>query len=134
MSDVTLAVELSQRYSPLSMTNTGIFGMLALHHAVEQMDLETARSLLEQGEHVDAKDPAVGMATALHLAVDIECEDACRRFDEGDAHASPVPTLTKLLIDFDADPFVSDAEGKTLRDWAVERKHLAAIALFDAKP
>ena len=107
--------------------------MLALHQAIERMDADTAKSLLEQGANVNARDPEVGMATALHLAVDIECEDACRRFEGGDSDASPVATLTKLLLDFCADPSVSDAGGKTPRDWATERNHFAAITLFDAR-
>lgn len=107
--------------------------MLALHQAIEHMDIEAARSLLEQGANVNARDPEAGMATALHLAVDIECEDACRRSDSGDVDASPVPSLTELLLDFCADPSIPDAQGKTPRDWATERNHLRAITLFDLR-
>lgn len=107
--------------------------MLVLHRTIENMDIEATRSLLQQGEDANARDPAVGMATALHLAVDIECEDACRRCDDGDPDASPTPILTALLLGFGADPLVSDATGKTPRDWAAERRHLAALALFDAR-
>lgn len=107
--------------------------MLALHHAIEQMDIMAARFLLEQGANVNARDPEVGMATALHLAVGIECEDACRRYDSGDDDASPVPALTKLLLDFCADPSVPDAQGKTPHDWASERNHFQAMALFDLR-
>ncbi|MGK5066041.1 ankyrin repeat domain-containing protein [Janthinobacterium sp. RT4P48] len=107
--------------------------MFALHAAIEQMDIKAARSLLEQGANVNARDPEVGMATALHIAVDIECEDACRRYDSGDADASPVPALTKLLLDFCADPSVPDAGDKTPRDWAVERNHFQAMTLFDSQ-
>jgi ankyrin repeat protein len=107
--------------------------MFALHQAVERMDIHATRSLLEQGASVNAKDPEVGMATALHIAVDIECEDACRRSDSGDADAAPVPTLTKLLLDFCADPSIPDARGKTPRDWAIERNHFRAMTLFDTK-
>jgi ankyrin repeat protein len=107
--------------------------MFALSQAIENMDLASAKSLLEQGANVHARDPAVGMATALHLAVDIESEDACRRFDAGDAEASPVPLLTELLLDFGADPSLRDSDGKTPRDWATQRQHLAAIKLFEAR-
>lgn len=106
--------------------------MLALHHAIEGMDDTTAKYLLQQGAEVNASDPDMGGATALHLAVDIECEDSCRRFDEGDVNAVPIPTLTKLLLDYCADPTVCDASGKTPRDWAIERKHWEALKLFDA--
>ena len=115
------------------MPETEDLNMLALHQAVEQMDIGAAKTLLEQGAEVNARDPEFGMATALHLAVDIECEDACRRSDRGDAHAAPVPGLTQLLLDFGADPSLPDAGGRTPRDWAAERSHLAALALFDAQ-
>lgn len=58
--------------------------MFALHHAIEGLDPVTAKSLLEDGAEVNASDPDMGGATALHLAVDIECEDSGRRFDEGE--------------------------------------------------
>jgi ankyrin repeat protein len=107
--------------------------MFDLHQAIEKMDINAARSLLEQGANVNARDPEVGMATALHLAVDIECEDACRRSDSSDADASPVPTLTKMLLDFCADPSIPDAGGKTPHDWATERNHFRAMTLLDAR-
>ena len=94
------------------------------------MDLGLASSFLEAGDDVNAPDPDHGQVTPLHMAVDIECEDACRRYDAGDQTAAPIATFTRLLLDYGANPNLPNGDGKTPLDWALARNHVEAAQLF----
>lgn len=106
--------------------------MLPLHAAIENFDLLAVRALLESGVDPNAVDPSIGSMRALNLAVDIECEDSCRRYDAGETASRPAADFTSLLISAGADPDMPDARGETAREMALARNHHAASALFPA--
>ena len=63
--------------------------MLRLHHTIEEMDEHAVSALLQEGADPNQPDPEIGGFRPLHLAVDIECEDSCRRYDAGEKAARP---------------------------------------------
>jgi ankyrin repeat protein len=99
--------------------------MSDLFDAVEQLDKERVRYLLEAGANPNIR----GFAgiTPLHLAVDIEVEDAIRRYDKGGSETPPDGALIRLLVAHGADVQAKDDKGETPLDWAKQRKHQAAI-------
>ena len=104
--------------------------MLPLHHAIEHTDERAVTALLQAGADTNQPDPELGGFRPLHLAVDVECEDSCRRYDNGDHEARPQATITRLLLDAGADPDLLDGNGRTVRTMAIERMHLEAVELF----
>jgi ankyrin repeat protein len=94
--------------------------------------LSAVNDLIQEGADVNAADPSAGGVRPLHLAVDIECEDACRRNDEGDPNAVPVASLSRILLVAGADPHLTNENGETAIDWARNRNHAWALALFHA--
>ena len=93
--------------------------------AIENFDKERVRLLLGAGA-----DPNIrGFAgiTPLHLAVDIEAEDALYRYDTGGDDAPPDGALVRLLVSHGADVEAKADSGETPLDWARQRKHEAAI-------
>lgn len=107
--------------------------MTPLHAAIEHMDIPAVQDLLAAGVDPNHPDPEFGGFRPLHLAVDIECEEAIRRYDKGDADARPRATITRLLIDAGADPALLDGQGLSPRDIALERHHSEALALFEPR-
>lgn len=106
--------------------------MLPLHVAVEHMDEQTIRALLHSGADPNAPDPELGGFRPLHLAVDVECENSCYRYDMGEVAASPRATITRILLEAGADPDLPDQQGRTARSIAKERMHAEALSLFGA--
>ena len=104
--------------------------MLPIHEAIEHMDEEELIILLEQGANPNAQEPELGGFTPLHLAVDIECEDACSRYDRGELGAQPLARLSRLLLAAGANPNLPDSNGITPFQMAKERNHIAALSLF----
>ncbi|HEX9104349.1 MAG TPA: ankyrin repeat domain-containing protein, partial [Polyangia bacterium] len=91
-------------------------GMTALELAVEHLQLDIVRYLLDVGADANGRDH-YGQ-TPLHWAVDIECEDARYREDmEGVAYA-PRATVTPILIEYGADPAIAANNGWTPLHWA----------------
>ena len=105
--------------------------MLPLHAAIEEMNEAAVRNLLGDGEDINTPDPSLGGCRPLQLAVDIECELACRLLDEGELDARPVATLSRLLLGAGANPDLPDDSGASARSVAREREHVAALRLFD---
>lgn len=106
--------------------------MLPLHQAIEHENIIAVAELIANGANVNERDPSLGMATPLHIAVDIECEISCRKNDAGDHLSIPIATYSELLIHNGANPMEKDARGKTAKDWAQIRNHQNAIALFES--
>lgn len=104
--------------------------MLPLHDAIDNMNADGIRSLLEAGADPNEPDPEIDGFRPLHLALDIECEDSCRRFDLGDLEAKPYSSITKQLLMAGANPYLTDAKGQSAIDIAHERNHEHALALF----
>ena len=107
--------------------------MTPLHTAIEDMDITEVKRILGAGCDPNQPDPDVGGFRPLHLSVDIECEWAIRRYDEGDENARPHATVTRLLVDAGADPSLLDGQGQSAYEIALERQHSEALALFDRK-
>jgi ankyrin repeat protein len=97
--------------------------MLPLHQAIEDQEADAVIALIREGVDVNEADPTVGGARPLHIAVDIECEEACRLNDEGDESAIPAAVFTRLLLVAGADPYLTDGNGNTAIDWARNRNH-----------
>jgi ankyrin repeat protein len=110
--------------------------MLPLHLAIEHMDEPKIAALLDQAADFNQADPDIGGFRPLHLSVDIECEDSCRRYDGGDEQAQPHARITSLLLKAGADPDLPATNGQSARDLARERNHVVALKLFnkDAQP
>lgn len=104
--------------------------MLPLHLAVEHMNEAAIRELLGAGADPNAPDPELGGFRPLHVAVDIECEDSCYRYDMGDASAAPKATVSRILVGAGANPDLPDLQGRTARSIAKERLHAEALLLF----
>lgn len=104
--------------------------MLPLHHAIEHMNEVLVRELLHSGADPNAPDPELGGFRPLHIAVDIECEDSCYRYDMGNLNASPETVITRILLEVGANPDLPDDQGKTARSIAKERLHAKALSLF----
>jgi hypothetical protein len=104
--------------------------MLELHKAIEHMEVQQVRDLLGAGADPNAQDSELGGFRPLHLAVDIECEEACRRNDAGELDAAPRATISSLLMEAGADPDLTDFRGNTARSIAEERCHEQALELF----
>lgn len=104
--------------------------MLPLHHAIEHMDERAVVALLQEGADPNQPDPELDGFRPLHLSIDIECEDSCRRYDAGDEEAVPRAAITRLLVNAGANPNLLDGNGKTPRTMAFERMHAKALELF----
>jgi len=95
---------------------------VALHWAIEQLDLPAVELMLMNGVNANAR--SKGGFTALQRAVDIEADAAI----QNDWAVVPVG-ITALLLAFDADPLLTDDRGRTALDTAAGR-HRQAIALM----
>ncbi len=89
--------------------------MLPLHQAIEQMDEQKVAALLQAGADPNQPDPELAGFMPLHLALDIESEDSCNRYDMGDKEARPRASLTRLLVKAGANPGLPDGSGITAR-------------------
>lgn len=106
--------------------------MLRLHTAVESMSVYEIATLISSGCNVNERDPYLGGFTPLHLAIDIECEEACRSYDAGNPDAVPKSKISSLLLAAGADPRIADFSGLTPIQLAAERNHKEALSLFGA--
>ena len=97
--------------------------MNALHLAAEHLDGEAIQRLLADGADPNVREPELGGFTALHVAVDSECEDSCYRYDMGDLEAAPLVIVSGLLLRAGANPDIPDDSGLTARRLAEERLH-----------
>lgn len=105
--------------------------MLPLHAAIESMNLSEISSLISDGVNVNEQDPSIGGFTPLHLAVDIECEEACRCYDAGSLNAVPKSDISRLLLAAGADPCIADFNGLTPIQLAAARNHKDALLEFE---
>jgi ankyrin repeat protein len=103
-------------------------GMSALELAIEHMQLEVARHLLEVGASVNSRDEAG--QTPLHWAVDIEIEAAITQSDREGWRVPVTTACTSLLLQHGADPTLRNNLGESPVDWARRRHHFAAVALM----
>jgi ankyrin repeat protein len=87
-------------------------GQTLLHLATENGDMEIMKLLLGRGADIDAK--GYHGYTALHLAVDADCDTSPR-----DGRRATNLPLTTMLIGFGADESMRDDDGKMPRDFAV---------------
>jgi len=94
------------------------------------MNVAALCELLSAGADPNAPDAELGGFRPLHLAVDIECEDSCYRYDMGDVSASPKATVSRILAEAGANPDLTDFKGNTARSIAKERLHVEAFLLF----
>jgi ankyrin repeat protein len=94
-----------------------------LRNAVENLDLDRARTLIAAGADVRDIEPFGGW-TLLHHSIDSEVEAAINT----DAPLSVA--MTRLLLDAGADPRVPDNRGETALDLAEKRGHTLAVALL----
>ena len=100
-----------------------------LHHAAEYMDLELAQRLL--AGQVDVNKPDEFGQTALHIAIDAAVEEAIFIYDTEQRAVAPRVELIEVLLAHGANPNLPDSNGRTPRDWALERKNAAFIAAID---
>jgi ankyrin repeat protein len=98
--------------------------------AIENFDEHRMKSLLQAG--ADPNERGYGI-TPLHLAVDIEIQDAINRADRRNDLSPPSGRLVRLLLIYGADPTAVDESGKTALDWANEMDHKAAIEAITYK-
>jgi hypothetical protein len=108
--------------------------MSPLNLAIEHFDERAVASLLASGADANRPEPELGGCSPLQHAVDIECEESCRRYDMGDPEAKPRATITRLLVHAGALPDLADPKGRSARSDAEERLHLEALHLFDSTP
>jgi len=108
--------------------------MSPLNLAIERLDESAVASLLASGADANRPEPELGGFYPLQHAVDIECEESCRRYDMGDPEAKPRATVTRLLVDAGALPDLIDPKGRSARSDAEERLHVEALLLFGPKP
>lgn len=104
--------------------------MNALHIAAELLDVETISRLLSEGADPDERDPELGGFTALHVAIDSECEDSCYRYDMGESDAAPRVIVSGLLLQAGANPDIPDESGLTARRLAEERLHHEVLQII----
>ena len=76
--------------------------------------------------------PGYAGTTPLHLAVDIEMEDAIYRYDVEHDSNPPRNDITRLLLRYGANAQLKDQNGRTPLDWAVGRGHVSAQKLLEA--
>lgn len=95
------------------------------------MDYESVKRLLASGADVNEPDADFAGARPLHISIDIECEESCRRYDLGEADAEPLSFMSALLLESGASPHLLDSAGQSPIDWAKRRSHKAALILFD---
>jgi len=102
-------------------------GWTALHYMVENMIVESARWLLENGANPNEQD-ANGW-TALHLAIDIEGDVGSQTYVKTGAFP-PSAQLTALLLMHGANPNAQSKNGLTPIALANRYRHNKAIDLL----
>src|SRR5471030_763018 len=118
------------RIRPVTAPLSQDHDMSPLHQAIENLDKCSVVELLDKGADPNQTDSDFGGFRPLHLAIDIECEDACRRYDSGAPYAQPHALLTELLLQAGADPNLPDEQGRTAWEIARKRNHQEALSLF----
>jgi ankyrin repeat protein len=97
-----------------------------LHAAIENMQAEVVRYLLEAG--ADPEFACCGMR-ALHHAIDIEADSAAQANDPW----PPEPVVTRMLLEAGADASGADGGGETPLQWARRHNHVKAAELLEAR-
>ena len=97
-----------------------------LHAAIENMEAEVVRYLLESG--ADPEFECCGIR-ALHHAIDIEIDSATQANDG----EPPEPALTRILLDAGADINGVDEGGVTPLQMARSRGHSKAASLLESR-
>jgi ankyrin repeat protein len=100
-------------------------GWRPLHSTIEHRQTDTVRMLVSLG--ADPKLGGADGATPLHLAVDVEADEA---HQSGEA---PGTGLIELLLELGADPAIPDIDGNTARDWARDAGHVLAVKALDGR-
>ena len=96
----------------------------ALHHAVENMQVEVVRYLLEAG--ADPNMPCGG-CRPLHHSIDIEADSSAQT-------GEPLQcVITPMLVEAGADVNGLDQDGRTPLDWALDHRHEPAIELLRSR-
>jgi ankyrin repeat protein len=96
--------------------------------AIESSQLGAVRFLLKRGANPNKSGP--GGVTPLHLAVDVEVEEAKRRFDVSGEASRVATSLVTLLLEAGADPRQSNPTGETPIHWAQNSRHGEAERLM----
>ena len=104
--------------------------MTPLHLSIEHEQLDEVKRLLGLGEDPNQPEDHSGFRP-LQRSVDIECERAIRDYDLGDKNSKPEATITRVLLNAGANPFLADKQGLTAVDIAQKRNHREALALFE---
>ncbi|HKW63398.1 MAG TPA: ankyrin repeat domain-containing protein [Candidatus Acidoferrum sp.] len=111
--------DVNQGYEPTGWT--------ALHYAVENNVLESAKWLLEKGASPNQKD-ASGW-TPLLLAIDMEGDGGGQKWVKSGAFPYAAD-MTELLLKHGANPNVKDNSGKTPLRLARQYRHVLAVDLL----
>ncbi|PPK92573.1 hypothetical protein CLV92_1131 [Kineococcus xinjiangensis] len=94
-----------------------------VHAAVDDGEIEELRRLLAAGADPNLHDGPGGV-TLLQSAVDVESDGSAQS-------GEPLTdTMTALLLEHGADPFLPGQGGETAWDWAFKSTHPLAIARF----
>jgi len=102
--------------------------MTPLMIAVDNMDFEKVRGLLELHMEINAADQ-FGQR-ALHFAVDSEVEEGQREAEKTLSRVEARADMTRLLLEHGADASVRDARGDTPLDWAIRLRPTLAEQLL----
>lgn len=97
-----------------------------LHAAIENMEVEVVRYLLESG--ADTEFECYGMK-ALHHAIEIEIDAATQANKPDPAE----PVLTQMLLEAGADINGLDSRGSTPLQMARSRSHSKAVELLESR-
>lgn len=104
--------------------------MNELFDAIENFQEDKVRLLLESGHNPNVR--GLGGITPLHLAVDIEIQDAIRRNDLDNDFTCPKANIVRLLLNYGADAELKDDKGATALDWANELNYREAIEVINS--
>jgi len=100
-----------------------------LLEALEDFNESEVRRLLENGHNPNFRGYA-GI-TPLHLAVDIEIQDAINRYDKYNDTTRPNGNLVRLLLYYGADIEAKDDQGATPLDWANNMEYIEAVEIIN---
>lgn len=100
-------------------------GFKPLHIATEFSHENLVRLLVSHGADINGRTNTG--ETPLHIAVDIDADSAWQNRREPDTE------MTQLMLELGIDPNLKNNDGKTALDWAIDYKHVDAIALLKSR-